>query len=135
MPKSNWSSSTIVQTCEERGRRQCPRGLRLFFLVVGHWELSGVVKGRDQSFRERLCPHEWISIPQAQQIVPVKSLLPQSTPTHLSISSHPRCLIRDAIRVQSDRSSWILIVISSTRFHRLQVPLPWSYKHLVSPLA
>ena len=35
MPKPNWSSSTIVQTPEERGRRRCRRGLRFFF---GGWD-------------------------------------------------------------------------------------------------
>ena len=71
--------------------------------MVGHWVLPGVVRRRAQSFRGRLCPNEWISTPQTQQIAPVKPLLPQSTLTLLPISSHSCCLIRDALRVQSAR--------------------------------
>ena len=97
MPKSNRSSSTIVKIREEREPRRCRRELS-FFLVVGHWVLSGVVRRRAQSFRERLCLHEWISILQARHFALVKSLLPQSTPTLLPFSPHSRCLIRDALR-------------------------------------
>ena len=70
--------------------------------------------------------------PQTQQILLVKSLLSKPTSTHLSFSSNSCCLTRDALRVQSERSSWILITVSSTRFHHLRVPLPWSYPHPVS---
>ena len=125
MPKSNWSS-----THEERERRPCRRGLR-FSGGEGHWVLSGVVRRRAQSFRGRLCPHEWISIRQAQQIIPVKSLLPQITPTPLPFSSHSSAF-RAALRLQSDSSPWALITVSSTSFHSLRIPLPWSYQHLVS---
>ncbi|KIJ97758.1 hypothetical protein K443DRAFT_237533 [Laccaria amethystina LaAM-08-1] len=61
----------------------------------------------------------------------VKSLLSQSPPTPLPFFSHSCCLIRDTLSAQSDCISWILITVSSTRFHRLRVPLPWSY-HLLS---
>ena len=68
---------------------------------------------------------------QSQQILLVKSFLSQPTSTHLSYSSNSCRLTRDALRVQSDRSSWILIAVSSNRFH-LRVPLPWSHPHPVS---
>lgn len=51
---------------------------------------------------------------------------------HLSISPHSRFLIHDALRAQSDNSSWILVTESLTLFHRLRVLLPESYQHLVS---
>ena len=70
--------------------------------------------------------------PQTQQILLVKSLLLQPTSTHLSFSSNSCCPTRDALRVQSDHGSWILITISSTRFHHLRVPLLWSYPHPVN---
>jgi hypothetical protein len=119
MPESNWSSSTIAQTHEERVGRQCRRGLSFFFWW---WDR---VRRRFLRSRGRLRPHGWISIPQAQQIVPVKSLLPQSMPTHLCFSSHSRCLIRDALRAQSDSRYWTLITVLSTRFHR-----PWICCHI-----
>ena len=50
----------------------------------------------------------------------------QVSPTtiHLSFSSYSRCLIRDALRAQCGSSSWVLVPVSSSRFHRLRIPLP-----------
>ena len=59
----------------------------------------------------------------------VKSLLPLSPPTHFS-SSHLHCyLTRKAL---PDNHSSTLITISSTRFHRFRVPLPWSRQRPVT---
>ena len=75
----------------------------------------------------------WMDVdPQTQQTLLVKPLLSQSTPTHLFFSSHSCCLLRGALSTQSDRSSGIVITVSTTCFHRVWVSLPWSYPHPVS---
>ncbi|KIJ94662.1 hypothetical protein K443DRAFT_351371 [Laccaria amethystina LaAM-08-1] len=73
-----------------------------------------------------------MSFPQTQQIALLKSHLPLSPPTYL-FSPHWNCyLTRDALPAQCDSHSWILITVSSTRFHRLRVPL---HQHLFSRVA
>ena len=116
MSKLNWSSSTITTICGECERRRRRRGLSFSCSWDGR---------RAQSSSPRMDVG-----PQTQQTLLVKSLLSQPTSIHLSFSSNSCCLTRDALPVQSDRSSWILITVSSTRFHHLRVPLPWSYPHL-----
>ena len=116
MSESIWSSSTTTTIREQRDRRRRRRGLSFF----RSWD-----RRRAQSSSPRMDVG-----PQTQQTLLVKSLLSQPTSIHLSFSSNSCCLTRDALPMQSDRSSWILITVSSTRFHHLGVPLPWSYPHL-----
>ena len=71
--------------------------------------------------REHLRPQRSMLIPQTDSSR--NSLLPQFTPVHLSISSHSRCLICNALRPQSDCPSWTLIT-SSLDISTLVVPAP-----------
>ena len=108
----------MITIREERERRRRRRWLNFFF-VIGTRD----VRRPSRWSRRHLHPHGWISFPRTQQITPVKSLLSLSPATHLS-SSHLHCyLTRKAL---PDSHSSTLISMSSTRFHRFRVPLPWS---------
>ena len=82
----------------------CRQGLSLFFVV-------GQERKEDDDFDgpADIGPHTWMSMPQnlSRQHPP--------TTTHLAFS-HSRCIIRDALRAQSDSSSWILFTVSSSLF-------------------
>ena len=71
--------------------------------------------------REHLRPQRSMLIPQTDSSR--NSLVPRFTPVHLSISSHSRCLICNALRAQSDCPSWTLIT-SSLDISTLVVPAP-----------
>ena len=86
----NRSSLTIVTVFEERERRGRAR-----VQVFSGGGTLGTIRSSEGAIliaSGHLRPHAWISLPQAQQIAPVKSLLPLAPPTQLS-SPHLHCYL------------------------------------------
>ena len=98
--RAPWPSHKLVRIVNEHG-------------IGKDWSFLGGGAGEVKKLFWRSRGHlHWLSMPQTQKISPVKSLIPQSMPSHLSFSSQSCYLIHDALPVQSNSSSWILITIS-----------------------
>ena len=106
MPKSNYSCSTIAQTREEREGRRRRRGLWFF----SWWDRRGKKMMILTAPRTSTSPHMDVdasnSLPSTFSYHnPPLVLLPLMLP-------HPRC--------PTSAGSWILIAVSSSRFHLLR---------------
>ena len=117
IPNSNCSPMTIAQTPEERERRRCQRGSNSFLLVGQDTFEDDVDRSADIYVPTDGC-HFLKSADRTR-----KSILPQFTPAHLSLSSHSRCLIRDALQAQFDSHTWTLITAWSASLHHPWIPL------------
>ena len=131
MLKSNWSSLTIVQIARSVIERRCRRRLR-FFSCGG---TLGPVRSRKKASPKL----PWTSLSPQMDINPSSSADRTSKVSPTTIHANPSLLLLPLTlphprcpTVQSDSSPWTLITVSSARFHRLRVHLPWSYQHLVS---
>ena len=124
MSKWDWSSSTITAIREERERRRRRQGLSFFVSGAGGVRRSQWTHGHPVPTDG--CRPSY-SADFTCQVFPITTHVNPSVLLLQPMLSHPQ-----SIRVQSDRSSWILIAVSSTRFHHLRVPLPCSYPHPVS---